>query len=35
MADRHPWESIQKHLGNVSLSELFWGFAYVAAGEKR
>lgn len=35
MADRHPWESIEKHLGNVSLKELFLGFAYVASGEKR
>lgn len=35
MADRHPWESIEKHLGNVSLKELFLGFAYIASGEKK
>lgn len=34
LADRHPWESMQRHLGNVELNEVYGGFAYVAASEK-
>jgi ubiquinone/menaquinone biosynthesis C-methylase UbiE len=35
LADRHPWESIQKYLRNVSMKEFYSGFVYIAAGEKR
>jgi len=35
LAERHPWESIEKYLGNVSITELYFGFSYIAAGEKR
>jgi demethylmenaquinone methyltransferase/2-methoxy-6-polyprenyl-1,4-benzoquinol methylase len=34
LADRHLWESMQRHLGNVELDEVYGGFAYVAASEK-
>ncbi len=35
MAARHPWGAMQKYLGNVTLTELFLGFAYIATGERR
>lgn len=34
LAERHPWESIEKYLGDVSITELYFGFAYIAVGEK-
>jgi demethylmenaquinone methyltransferase/2-methoxy-6-polyprenyl-1,4-benzoquinol methylase len=34
LADRHPWEAINKHLSNTSFRELYGGIAYIAAGEK-
>ena len=34
MAGRHPWDSMQKYLRNVTLTELFLGFAYIASGER-
>lgn len=34
MADRHPWESIERHLHNMQLIELYGGFAYIATGER-
>jgi demethylmenaquinone methyltransferase/2-methoxy-6-polyprenyl-1,4-benzoquinol methylase len=34
LAVRHPWESINEHLKNTSLTELYGGFIYVAAGER-
>jgi len=34
LADRHPWESIQKYMMNFTFSELYMGFAYIAAGER-
>jgi len=34
LADRHPWESIQSHMQNLSMQELYGGFAYVATGTK-
>ncbi len=34
MAGRHPWESMQKYLNSVTVSERFLGFAYIAAGER-
>jgi len=33
LSDRHPWESIERHASRSSMTELYWGFAYVAAGE--
>jgi len=35
MASRHPWESIDKYLPNSTFKELYGGFAYIVAGEKR
>ncbi len=35
MAGRHPWISMQKYLENVTLADLFFGFAYVVCGEKK
>lgn len=34
LQSRHPWESIQNHLGNVSIEDFFFGFTYIAYGEK-
>jgi len=34
LAARHPWESIESHLGECSLEDLYGGFAYVASGVK-
>jgi len=34
LAERHPWESIKKYLGNVSIMDLYFGFTYIAVGEK-
>lgn len=34
MAERHPWESIERHLHNVQLTDLYGGFAYIAIGER-
>lgn len=31
---RRLWESIQRHAGNVRLEELYFGFVYLAVGEK-
>jgi len=33
LSDRHPWESIARHASRSSMTELYWGFAYIAAGE--
>jgi len=35
LAERHPWESIQKYLHNVSVKEFSSGFVYIAEGEKK
>lgn len=29
---RHPWESMQKYLRNASLTELYFGIAYIVSG---
>ena len=34
LAKRHPWESINKHLKNTSLTELYGGFVFIATGER-
>jgi demethylmenaquinone methyltransferase/2-methoxy-6-polyprenyl-1,4-benzoquinol methylase len=33
-AERHPWESLRKHLPHTSFEELYFGAAYLAWGEK-
>jgi demethylmenaquinone methyltransferase/2-methoxy-6-polyprenyl-1,4-benzoquinol methylase len=33
LAQRHPWESIARHMKNATVSPRFFGFAYVATGE--
>jgi hypothetical protein len=33
--DRHPWESIKKYMTEVSITELYGGFAYISVGEAR
>lgn len=33
LADRHPWESIEKHLKNTAVENFFLGFTYIASGE--
>jgi ubiquinone/menaquinone biosynthesis C-methylase UbiE len=34
-AERHPWESFRKYLVGTSLTELYFGFAYIAVGERQ
>jgi demethylmenaquinone methyltransferase/2-methoxy-6-polyprenyl-1,4-benzoquinol methylase len=34
LADRHPWESIERCMGNLSMQEMYGGFAYIATGTK-
>ncbi|QDV78368.1 class I SAM-dependent methyltransferase [Botrimarina mediterranea] len=34
LQSRHPWESIEQYLGNVSIDEYFLGFTYIAMGKK-
>jgi hypothetical protein len=34
LADRDPWEAVNKYLGRTSFSELYGGVAYIAPGEK-
>ena len=34
IADRHPWESLARHLRPRSFDELYFGFAYVAVAER-
>jgi demethylmenaquinone methyltransferase/2-methoxy-6-polyprenyl-1,4-benzoquinol methylase len=33
VAERHPWESMRKYLENVTVEDVYLGFAYIAAGE--
>jgi demethylmenaquinone methyltransferase/2-methoxy-6-polyprenyl-1,4-benzoquinol methylase len=33
MAERHPWESIERYLNNSRTGEFYGGFVYVAVGE--
>ncbi len=35
LAERHPWESLEEHLQNLSMQELYGGMVYVARGEKK
>ncbi|HKK27792.1 MAG TPA: methyltransferase domain-containing protein [Gemmatimonadota bacterium] len=34
LGDRHPWESLGRHLRRSGLEEHYFGYAYVAWGEK-
>jgi demethylmenaquinone methyltransferase/2-methoxy-6-polyprenyl-1,4-benzoquinol methylase len=34
LANRHPWESIKRYLGNVAVESYFLGFTYISCGEK-
>lgn len=34
LAGRHPWEAMKVHFGNVSMTELYSGIAYIAMGER-
>jgi hypothetical protein len=34
LGERRLWESIGRHAGNVRVEELYFGFAYLAVGEK-
>ncbi len=33
LAERHPWESMEKYLKNVTVEDFFLGFTYIASGE--
>jgi ubiquinone/menaquinone biosynthesis C-methylase UbiE len=35
LADRHPWESVERYLDLKEFKSLYFGSIYVAAGEKR
>ncbi len=35
LADRHPWESVQRRLCHTRMQELYGGFAYIVSGEAR
>jgi len=30
---RHPWESVERYLTNVTVDDLYFGFSYLAVGE--
>lgn len=32
LASRHPWESLRRHMGNMFMEEVYFGFAYIACG---
>jgi demethylmenaquinone methyltransferase/2-methoxy-6-polyprenyl-1,4-benzoquinol methylase len=32
LRERHPWESLENHMHDVSVQELYMGFVYVASG---
>ncbi len=34
MTARHPWESFEKYLSNVSVRQFWFGMAYIAEGER-
>jgi len=34
MADRHPWESIERYLPHFRMTEYYGGFIYIAVGER-
>ncbi len=33
VAKRHPWESLRRHLKQVTMEELYFGIAYIASGQ--
>ena len=35
MAERHPWESLQRYLADFELRQLYLGFSYLAVGRAR
>lgn len=35
VGERRVWESIGEHMGNLRLEEFYFGFVYLAVGEKR
>lgn len=34
LTDRHPWESLDRHLGNLNMEDTTFGFAYVASATR-
>lgn len=34
LAERHPWESLERHLARTGMEEHYFGYTYVAWGEK-
>ncbi len=35
LADRHPWESIRRHLTEIEFREFYFGALYLSVGEKK
>lgn len=33
LMERHPWESVRRHLRNTEMRELYGGFVYIISGE--
>jgi demethylmenaquinone methyltransferase/2-methoxy-6-polyprenyl-1,4-benzoquinol methylase len=33
LMERHPWESVRRHLRNTRMQELYGGFVYIISGE--
>ncbi|NIV83390.1 MAG: hypothetical protein GWM92_06230 [Gemmatimonadetes bacterium] len=33
LADRHPWESLERHLSGFGMEEHYFGYTYVAWGQ--
>jgi demethylmenaquinone methyltransferase/2-methoxy-6-polyprenyl-1,4-benzoquinol methylase len=34
LTERHPWESVQRHLRHTRMQELYGGFVYIVFGER-
>jgi ubiquinone/menaquinone biosynthesis C-methylase UbiE len=34
LAERHPWESMQKYLNDVKVEDFYLGFAYISSGTR-
>jgi ubiquinone/menaquinone biosynthesis C-methylase UbiE len=34
LAERHPWEAMERVLANTTVTDLYGGFSYIAAGER-
>ena len=35
LAERHPWESLERYLDDATMKERYFGYTYIASGTKR